>query len=127
MHGFADFSLPKRTDELLRPSEKGLEKEFKSRDNQRVVHGTVVTEIDPGASFRSVMEVMDAVFRSAISTDSLPTVDEMNSTVYGRISESLSAERVHRARFVERTFENSNVPRSFLPRPSMSLDDGPLH
>jgi hypothetical protein len=122
MSRFVDFSLSKRTDELLRPSEKALEKEFTTRENQQLVFKTVLTRVDPNASFRSVIEEMRAVFRSSISSDTLPSVEEMNSSVYRRMARSSLLSKTHQERFVTRVFENGNVPTRFLPRPSMALD-----
>lgn len=122
MSRFVDFSLSKRTDELMRPSEKALSKQFNSTENQQLVFKTVLTEVNNRASFRSVMDEMGVVFRSSISKDSLPSVDDMNVSVYQRMSRALSMEKRHQERFVSRVFENSNVPTNFLPRPSMALD-----
>lgn len=122
MSRFVDFSLSKRTDELMRPSEKALYREFHSNENQQLVYKTVLTQVSPRASFRSVMDEMAVVFRSSISQDSHPSVDDMNASVYRRMSRSISLEKNHQERFVARVFENSNVPKKFLPRPSMALD-----
>ena len=122
MSRFLEFSLSKRTDELLKPAEKSLHKEFNTNENQQLVYKTVITQIDSRASFRSVMDEMGSVFRSAISGDSLPSVEDMNRMVYQRMSNSLRREDLHTKRYVSRTFENSNLPRTFLPRPSMDLD-----
>lgn len=122
MSRFVDFSLSKRTDELMKPDEKALHEEFHSKENKNLVYKTVLSQVDPRASFRSVMDVMKTVFRSAISGDAHPSIDEMNASVYQKMSRTLSLSESHRERYVKRVFENSNVPKSFLPRPSMALD-----
>lgn len=122
MSRFVNFSLTKRTDELLRPTEKILLAEFDSPTNQKLVFKTVQSEIDPRASFRGVMDHMRVVFRSSIAHDTLPSVDEMNDAVYRKVSSEIESSRLNQERFVNRVYENSNVPTSFLPRPSMTLE-----
>ena len=122
--GFLDFSLYKRTDELLRPSEMALEKEFKSKENKQLVYKTVVTQVNPRASFRLVTDEMEDVFRTVISKDVHPSIDEMNAMVYQKMSRSLSLYTAHQERYVERAYENSNIPRMLLPRPSMNVERG---
>lgn len=122
MSRFVDFNLTKRTDELMKPSEKALQAEFNSVTNQKLLHKSVLTRIDPRASYRSVMENMATVFRTSISKNSLPTVDEMNGAVMTLMSRSHQSEKEHQERFVQRIYEHKNVPQSFLPRPSMSID-----
>lgn len=121
---FVDFSLYKRTDELLRPSEMALEREFKSKENKQLVYKTVVTQVNPRATFRSVTDEMEDVFRSVISKDTHPSIDEMNSLVYQKLTRSLSLYVAHRERYVERAYENSNIPKMLLPRPSMNVERG---
>lgn len=122
MSRFASFSLTKRTDELLRPTEKILLESFNSTTNQQLVFKTAQTRIHPGTSFRGVMDQMKIVSRSSIAHDTLPSVEEMNDEVYRRVSSEVESSRLSQERFANRVFENSNVPKSFLPRPSMTLD-----
>lgn len=122
MSRFVNFSLTKRTDELLRPTEKTLLAEFNSMTNQQLVFKTVQSQINPRVSFREVMDKMRVVFRSSIVNDTLPSVEEMNNTVYQKVSSDVERSRLTQERFVNRVYENSNVPKSFLPRPSMTLE-----
>lgn len=122
MSRFVNFSLTKRTDEMLRPTEKVLLESFNSRTNQQLVFKTVKAQIDSGASFRGVMDHMRVVSRISIAHNTLPSVDEMNDEVYRRFSSELERSRLNQERFASRVFDNSNVPRSFLPRPSMTLE-----
>lgn len=122
MSRFVNFSLTKRTDELLRPTEKTLLDEFNSTINQQLVFKTIQTNIDPRISFREVMDQMRVVFRSSIVHDRLPSVEEMNENVYKKISADVERSRLAQERFVSRVYENNNVPKSFLPRPSMTLE-----
>jgi len=67
---------------------------------------------------------MEDVFRSVISKDTHPSIDEMNSLVYQKLTRSLSLYVAHRERYVERAYENSNIPKMLLPRPSMNVERG---
>ena len=122
MSRFVTFSLGKRTDELMRPREKILHKEFNSVVNQQLVFKTVNTIVSSRVSFHEVMDHMEAVFRSALSSDDLPSVEDLNQTVYRRIDMESEQAELHRKRFVNRIYENANVPTTILPRPSMSID-----
>lgn len=122
MSRFVHFSLGKRSDELMRPREKKLYEEFNSNTNKKLVYNTVKISISPNVSFHEVIEHMEAVFRSAISSDSLPSAEQLNDTVYIRIGREAEKAEEHRKRFVNRTFNNANVPTTILPRPSMSID-----
>lgn len=122
MSRFVNFSLTKRTDELLRPTEKILLQSFNSTTNQQLVFKTVQTQVDSRASFRGVMDQMRVVSRSSIVHDTLPSVEEMNDEVYRKVSSEVESSRLSQERFANRVFENNNVPKSFLPRPSMTLE-----
>lgn len=125
MSRFFDFSLYRRTDELLRPAEKRLSRDFQSTENIQLVYKRALSEVDSGPTYADVTSAMDEVFRRSIQTEELPSVEEMNGLVLlnlARAAERLSAGQ---KRYAERTFSNSNIPTRILPRPSYtSLRDG---
>lgn len=123
MSRFFDFSLYRRTEELLRPAEKELSGRFHSAENTQVVYKKALSEIDPNVSYADVTTTMDAVFRLAIQTQDLPEVSEMNNSVLRKISNAMERMNTRQNRYAERVFTNSNVPTRFLPRPSYSSRD----
>ena len=123
MSRFFDFSLYKRTDELLRPAEKELSGRFHSTENIQLLYKRAVSEVGTSVSYSGVTTTMDAVFRRAIQTEDLPEVSEMNGAVLSRLSKDSESMNVNQARYAERVFQNSNVPAQFLPRPSYSSRD----
>lgn len=123
MSRFFDFSLYKRTDELLRPAEKELSGRFHSTENIQLLYKRATTEVSISVPYSAVTVTMDAVFRSAIQTENLPTVSEMNGAVLGKLSRDLKMTSTRQKRYAERVFQNSNVPTQFLPRPSYSSHD----
>lgn len=123
MSRFSDFSLYKRTDELLRPSEKKLSDLFYSTENVQLLYKRAVTEVGMSVAYSEVTATMDTVFRRAIQTESLPRVSEMNGAVLGNLSKYFERMSTSQKRFTERVFQNSNVPTQLLPRPSYSSPD----
>lgn len=126
MSRFSDFSLYKRTDELLRPSEKDLRDRFYSAENIQLIHKKALSDIDKGVSYSHVMTTMDAVFRIAITkTVDSSDVSDMNVGVLRKIYNDIARVNVSQKRYTERVFSNHNLPTNFLPRPSYrSLNDG---
>lgn len=126
MSRFSDFSLRKRTDELLRPAEKDLSDRFYSAENTQLLHKKALTDIDEGVSYSHVMTTMDAVFRIAITkTEDFPDVSDMNAGVLRKIRSDTARVNASQKRYTERVFSNNNLPTNFLPRPSYrSLNDG---
>lgn len=120
MSRFSDFSLYKRTDELLRPAEKQLSARFHSTENIQLLYKKALTEIGSGVSYSDVTTNMDAVFRLAISTEDLPDVSQMNMNVLDKLVSAAERENTNQKRFTERVFTNNNVPARLLPRPSYS-------
>ena len=123
MARFFDFSLYKRTDELLRPAEKELSGRFHSTENIGQLHKRALSEVDIDVSYSDVTTMMDAVFRHAINTENLPQVSEMNTDVLRKLSHSTERMATSQQLYAERVFKNSNVPTQFLPRPSYSSHD----
>ncbi|CAM9094212.1 unnamed protein product [Ectocarpus sp. 12 AP-2014] len=124
MSRFHDFSLYKRTDELLCPAEKNLSAHFHSTENIQLVYKKALTEVDSGVSYSDVTAKMDAVFRIAISTEDLPGVDQMNNSVLESLASDYRRASENQKRFAERVFTNSNVPSRILPRASYSSNNG---
>lgn len=127
MSRFFGFSLYRRTEELLRPAEKELSGRFHSAENVLLVYKRALSEIDSNVAYADVTTTMDTVFRQAISTDEdLPQVSEMNSSVIRKLSAFTESANSSQKRYADRTFANSNVPKTFLPRPSYRSagDDG---
>lgn len=118
MSRFVDFSLYKRTDELLRPAEKSLRDLFLSPTNTVLVYNKALVDIDSGVSYVDVTTAMDAVFRTAVHTDNLPEVSVMNNRVLDNIRAATDRVTSSRDRYAERAFGKSNLPTHFLPRPS---------
>lgn len=124
MSRFSDFSLYKRTDELLRPAEKELSGRFHATENIQLLYKKAVSEIDASVSYHHVTRTMDSVFRLAIQTEHLPSVSDMNTSVLRKLSHFARHNETSRNRYAERSFTQSNVPTSFLPRPSFSSHRG---
>lgn len=120
MSRFSDFSLYKRTDELLRPAEKDLSARFHSTENIQLVYKKALTELDSGVSYSDVTTNMDVVFRLATRSEDLPDVHQMNMNVLERLASAAESANANQKRFAQRVFTNSNVPTRFLPRPSYS-------
>lgn len=123
MSRFFDFSLYKRTDELLRPSEKELSSRFYATENIQLLYKKAVTEVDTSVAYSDVTVKMDTVFRGAIQTEDLPSVSEMNRAVLGKLSKDLERASTSQKRYTERSFQHSNVPTQILPRPSYGSHD----
>lgn len=119
---FMNFSLVKRTDELMKPSEIQLQQSFMNSDNIRLVHLTSMERVSPTLAFREVVDAMRVVFRISISSSDLPTVDYMNESVLLKLQSEYRRSRDMQRRQKDMAFTNSGIPGSFLPRPSMSLD-----
>lgn len=124
MSRFSDFSLYKRTDELLRPAEKELSGRFHATENIQLLYKKAVSEIDTTVSYHNVTRTMDTVFRLAIQTEDLPGVSDMNASVLRKLSDFARHNEASQNRYAERTFTKSNVPTNFLPRPSYSSHRG---
>ncbi len=127
MSRFSDFSLYKRTDELLRPAEKDLRDRFYSSENIRLIYKKALSDIIAGVSYSHVMTTMDAVFRLAITkTEELPDVSDMNAGVLRKIQTDTARVNASQKRYTERVFSKNNLPTNFLPRPSYrsTIDDG---
>ena len=120
MSRFFDFSLYKRTDELLRPAEKELSGRFHSTENIQLLYKRATSEVGISVPYSDVTSTMDAVFRRAIQTENLPTVSDMNGAVLGKLSGDFERTSTSQKLYAERVFQNSNVPTQFLPRPSYS-------
>jgi hypothetical protein len=118
MSRFFEFSLYKRTDELLRPAEKDLRNRFYSPVNTDLLCKKAVSGVDSGVSYVDVKTIMDVVFRTAINTDNLPEVSDMNNRVLGKIQTDAERLNTGRDRYAERAFVKSNLPTRLLPRPS---------
>ena len=121
MSRFVGFSLTKRTDELLRPSEKKLKDAFFQDENVKFIYLTVKSNSTIRLSYDKCLDIMDNVFRLSIVDDNHPSVNEMNIVVFKRIREQsdqiIDQQRVQK----ERAFTNANIPTNILPRPSMAL------
>jgi hypothetical protein len=126
MSRFSDFSLYKRTDELLRPAEKDLSDRFYSTENIQLVYKKALSDIDKGVSYSHVMTTMDAVFRLAITRrEDFPAVSDMNAGVLRKVYNDTARVNVSQKQYTERVFSKNNIPTNFLPRPSYrSLNDG---
>lgn len=125
MARFFDFSLYKRTDELLRPAEKELSRRFHSTENISLLYKRALSEVDDDIPYSDVTTMMDTVFRHAILTPNLPQVADMNTGVLRKLSHSAEEVVASQQRYAERVYKHSNVPTQFLPRPSYSShDDG---
>lgn len=124
MSRFSDFSLYKRTDELLRPAEKELSGRFHATENIQLLYKKAVSEIDTAVLYHEVTRTMDAVFRLAIQTEDLPSVSDMNTSVLRKLSDFARHNGTSQKRYAERAFTKSNVPTSFLPRPSYGSHGG---
>ncbi|CAM9106815.1 unnamed protein product [Ectocarpus sp. 12 AP-2014] len=117
MSSFRDFSLYRRTEERLRPAERELSGAFHSTENVQLVYKRALSEVDSNVPYADVTATMDTVFRGAIMTKSLPEVSEMNNTVLRQLSASTVRANTSQKRYADRVFTNSNVPKTFLPRP----------
>ena len=122
MSRFFDFSLYKRTDELLRPAEKELSGRFHSIENIQLLYKRALSEVDPKIPYADVTTAMDAIFRLSITTEKLPSVSEMNTSVIRKLSATSKRDSTSQKLYSERVFVNSNVPTRFLPRPSYRDD-----
>ncbi|CAM9101127.1 unnamed protein product [Ectocarpus sp. 8 AP-2014] len=118
MSRFFDFSLYRRTDERLRPAEKELSGRFHSTENVQLVYKRALSEIGSNVAYADVTRTMDVVFGQAIKTEDLPDVSAMNSSVLRKLSAFTERANSSQERYADRTFANSNVPKTFLPRPS---------
>ena len=121
MNRFTKFSLVKRTDEPLRPSEKALRDNFHSDENTRLVYQTVMINVGRDVPYISIMDTMKLVFRQAISTDDHPSVSEMNKHVINTLTKRNEIRDNQQSAFTTRTFNNGNIPTRMLARPSMSI------
>lgn len=117
---FFDFSLYRRTDELLRPAEKELSGRFHSTENIQLVYRRALSEVGHKVPYADVTTTMDAVFRLAIKTEDLPSVSDMNTRVIHKLSAANERENTNQQRYADRAFAKSNVPTRFLARPSYS-------
>lgn len=125
MSRFFDFSLYRRTDELLRPSEKQLSREFHSSENTQLVYKRALSEVDSGPTYADVTASMDQAFRLSTQKQTLPSVEDMNSLALLNLSRAAERLSAGQKRYAERAFTNSNIPTRILPRPShTSLKDG---
>ena len=127
MSRFFDFSLYRRTEERLRPAEKELSGRFHSTENVALVYKRALSEIDSSVAYADVTGTMDAIFRQAIQTENLPQVSDMNNLVLRRLAAFTERANSSQRQFSDRAFSNSNVPKTFIPRPSYSSygdDDG---
>lgn len=122
MSRFHEATLHRRTDEPLRPAEKDLRGRFHSTENIRLVYSKAKSDVNPGVSYFDVTTTMDTVFRSAIRTENLPRVSEMNSLVLRKLSDATDRTARSQKQYSERIYHNSNVPTHFLPRPSFDLN-----
>lgn len=122
MSRFFDFSLYKRTDELLRPAEKELSGRFHSTENIQLLYKRALVEVNPRTRYADVTNEMDAIFRVAIKTEQLPSVSEMNTSVMQKLYAVTQREATSQKQYADRAFDKSNVPSHFLPRPSYSND-----
>lgn len=120
MSRFFDFSLYKRTDELLRPAEKDLSGRFHATENIQLVYSRARSEVSPDIPYPDVTRTMDAVFRLAITTENLPRVQEMNTSVLTKLRQASDQMTTSQEKYTERVFANHNVPTRILPRPSYS-------
>ncbi|AAK14523.1 unnamed protein product [Ectocarpus sp. 4 AP-2014] len=120
MSRFFDFSLYRRTEERLRPAEKELSGRFHSTENVQLVYKRALSEIDSTVAYADVTSTMDAIFSQAIQTENLPEVSDMNNSVLRSIAAFTERANSSQRQFTNRTFTNSNVPNTFLPRPSYS-------
>lgn len=121
MNRFTRFSLVKRTDEPLRPSEKALKDDFHSDENTRLVYTMVMTNVGRDIPYINIMDTMKLVFRQSISTDDHPSVSEMNNHVTNMLIKKNQRRDDHQEAFTTRTFTNGNIPTKMLARPSMSI------
>lgn len=120
MSSFFDFSIYRRTEERLRQAEKELSGRFHSTENVQLVYKRALSEIDSNVVYADVTTTMDTVFRQAIKTERLPQVSDMNNNVLRKLSAITERASSSQKRYADRTFTNSNVPKTFLPRPSYS-------
>lgn len=120
MSRFFDFSLYRRTEERLRPAEQELSNRFHSTENVQLVYKRALSEIDSSVVYADVTTTMDTVFRQAIMTEHLLQVSDMNNSVLRELSSVAERTGSSQKRYAYRTFTNSNVPKTFLPRPSYS-------
>lgn len=123
MSRFADFSLYKRTEDLLRPAEKDLSGAFHSTENIQLLYKRAQTEVDSDISYSDVTLAMDYVFRLALTSEKLPRVTDMNTSVLRKLIDAAERMTTSQKRYADRTFGNSNVPAQFLPRPSFRVSE----
>ncbi|CAN0448827.1 unnamed protein product, partial [Ectocarpus sp. 12 AP-2014] len=120
MSRFFDFSLYRRTEERLRPAERELSGRFHSTENVQLVYKRALSEIGSSVAYADVTGTMDAIFKQAIQTENLPQVSDMNNGVLRSLAAFTEGANSRQKQFTDRTFSNSNVPKTFLPRPSYS-------
>lgn len=118
MSRFFDFSLYRRTEERLRPAEKELSGRFHSTENIQLVYKRALSEVDSNVPYADVTATMDTIFRSAIKTEDLPDVSEMNNIVLHKLSAATERANSSQTHYADRIFRDSNVPKTMLPRPS---------
>lgn len=122
MSRFSEFSLYKRTEDLLRPAEKDLSGAFHSTENIQLLFKRARTEVASDISYSDVTVAMDDVFRLAITSDNLPRVTDMNTAVIRKLIGAAERMSSSQKRYTDRVYKNSNVPAQFLPRPSFRFD-----
>ena len=126
MSRFSDFSLYRRTEDLLRPAEKELSGVFHSTENITLLYKRSQTEVSSDISYSEVTLAMDHVFRQAINSDKLPRVTDMNTAVLRKLIDAAERMTASQKKYADRIFNKSNIPAQLLPRPSfrVSGDNG---
>lgn len=119
---FTSHVLTNSIEDRYTPSEIILRKAFFHEDNVTLIHKTLRSTVDSGASYADVVDLMEKIFRLSIMRDSPFGVDTMNGNVLSEFRRKHEMLMLHTERHTSRAFVGNNIPNTFLPRPSMTID-----
>lgn len=118
---FVNYTL-QGNGENLSPIEQQLRSKFLSNENKDVVFRQVQESIDSMVSYGNVTDAMYESFERSLFL-TLGTVGEMNNEFLRTFAGKRKTAMQAMSRSRERGFAKSNIPSTFLPRPSFNLQD----
>lgn len=113
------YYLRKEEDYNLSPSEKVLRQAFLSNDNQMYLFENTKQLVDKNISYGRVVDEMYTTFTMSLANNP-PHVAYLNNMCINSIKEKFNRNSEATVRTRDRAFTRSNIPQSFLPRPSFT-------
>lgn len=113
------YYLRKEEDYNLSPSEKVLRKDFLSTNNQMYLFENAKQLVDKNISYGRVVDEMYTTFTISLANNP-PNVEYLNNVCINAIKKKFNMNSEATIRTRDRAFTRSNIPKSFLPRPSFT-------